>query len=54
MAWPVFGGMSFALLTLFVVPVIYCGFKELKMNMGMDDSDWQADDAAVARASAVN
>ena len=44
MAWPVFGGMVFALLTLFVVPVVYCGFKELKMNLGMGDADWQAND----------
>ena len=45
MAWPVFGGMVFALLTLFVVPVVYCGFKELKMNLGMADADWQAGNA---------
>ncbi|MEQ8791536.1 MAG: efflux RND transporter permease subunit [Pirellulaceae bacterium] len=43
MAWPVFGGMLLELLTLFVVPVVYCGFKELKMNAGLDDRDWQAD-----------
>ena len=45
MAWPVFGGMVVELLTLFVVPVVYCGFKELKMNLGIDDMDWQADDS---------
>ncbi|REJ69896.1 MAG: AcrB/AcrD/AcrF family protein [Planctomycetota bacterium] len=43
MAWPVFGGMVMELLTLFVVPVVYCGFKELKMNMGLADEDWQAE-----------
>lgn len=40
MAWPVFGGMAVELLTLFVVPVLFCGFKELKMNLGMDDRHW--------------
>ncbi|MDG2384584.1 MAG: efflux RND transporter permease subunit [Pirellulaceae bacterium] len=40
MAWPVFGGMAVELLTLFVVPVVYCGFKELKMNLGMRDRHW--------------
>ncbi|PHS06768.1 MAG: cation transporter [Blastopirellula sp.] len=43
MAWPVFGGMVFELLTLFVVPVVYCGFKEFKMNLGMKDSDWEGE-----------
>lgn len=41
MALPVFGGMLVELITLFVVPVIYCGFKEAKMRIGMDDPDWQ-------------
>lgn len=40
MAWPVFGGMVVELLTLFVVPVVFCGFKELKMNLGMNDRHW--------------
>jgi Cu(I)/Ag(I) efflux system membrane protein CusA/SilA len=40
MAWPIFGGMTVALLTLFVVPVVFCGFKELKMNLGMRDRHW--------------
>jgi len=42
MAWPVFGGMILELLTLFVVPVVYCWFKELKMNLGFDDTHWAA------------
>ena len=42
MAWPVFGGMVVALLTLFVVPVVFCGFKELKMNLGIYDRHWAA------------
>ena len=40
MAWPIFGGMVVALLTLFVVPVVFCSFKELKMTMGLDDRHW--------------
>jgi len=40
MAWPVIGGMVVELLTLFVVPVLYAGFKEFKMNLGMDDRHW--------------
>lgn len=44
MAWPVFGGMVVALLTLFVVPVVFCGFMELKMNLGIHDRHWAATD----------
>ncbi|TWT56900.1 Cation efflux system protein CusA [Thalassoglobus neptunius] len=40
MAWPVIGGMAVELLTLFVVPVLYAGFKEFKMNLGMVDRHW--------------
>jgi Cu(I)/Ag(I) efflux system membrane protein CusA/SilA len=40
MALPVFGGMAFELVTLFVVPVVYCGFKEFKMNLGLPDHHW--------------
>ena len=32
MAIPSFGGMIFAILTVFVVPVLYCGVKELQMK----------------------
>jgi len=41
MAWPVIGGMAVELLTLFVVPVLYAGFKEFKMNVGMEDRHWK-------------
>ena len=44
MAWPVFGGMSVELLTLFVVPVVFCGMKELKMNLGLSDRHWAGAD----------
>lgn len=40
MAWPVIGGMAVELLTLFVVPVLFAGFKEFKMNLGLDDRHW--------------
>lgn len=40
MAWPVFGGMLIELLTLFVVPVVFCSYKELKMNLGLQDRHW--------------
>ena len=46
MAWPVFGGMVIALLTLFVVPVVFCGFKEFKMNLGLQDRHWAGTEVA--------
>jgi Cu(I)/Ag(I) efflux system membrane protein CusA/SilA len=53
MAWPVFGGMLVALLTLFVVPVVFCGFKELKMNLGLHDHYWAGADSATAQEAEV-
>ena len=38
MAIPVFGGMVVELITLFVVPVVYCGFLEMKMKGGLGDN----------------
>jgi Cu(I)/Ag(I) efflux system membrane protein CusA/SilA len=40
MAWPVMGGMAVELLTLFVVPVLFAGFNEFKMNLGLNDRYW--------------
>ena len=40
MALPVFGGMTVELVTLFVVPVLFCGFKELKLRAGLHDRHW--------------
>jgi Cu(I)/Ag(I) efflux system membrane protein CusA/SilA len=40
MALPVFGGMAVEIITLFVVPVVFCGFKEFKMRLGLDDHHW--------------
>ncbi|QDV78333.1 efflux RND transporter permease subunit [Botrimarina mediterranea] len=41
MALPVFGGMTVELITLFIVPVVYCGYKEFKLRMGMADRHWE-------------
>jgi len=41
MAWPVIGGMTVEMLTLFVVPVFFSAMKELKLNLGMDDPHWE-------------
>lgn len=46
MAVPVFGGMVFELITLFIVPVLFCGLMELKMRTGLQDRYWRADDEA--------
>lgn len=43
MAIPVFGGMVVELITLFVVPVVYCGFLEMKMKGGLGDSRFSVD-----------
>ena len=37
MAIPVFGGMTVALITLFIVPVLYSGVLEFKMKSGIGD-----------------
>ena len=42
MAWPIFGGMVVALLTLFVVPVVFCAYQELKLNLGLHDRQLRA------------
>lgn len=41
MAWPLVGGMTVEMLTLFVVPVVFAGFKEFKMNLGLHDRHWE-------------
>lgn len=40
MAIPVFGGMLVELITLFVVPVCYCGLKQMKWRLGLPDQDF--------------
>lgn len=51
MAMPVFGGMLIELLTLFVVPVVFCAYKELKMNAGLDDRHWAGTDGLITSVS---
>ncbi|TWT35344.1 Cation efflux system protein CusA [Posidoniimonas corsicana] len=46
MALPVFGGMVVELITLFVVPVVFCGYKEFKMQMGLADRHWEGVESA--------
>ena len=46
MALPVFGGMIVELVTLFVVPVVFCGYKEFKMRMGLADRHWEGVETA--------
>ena len=50
MAIPVFGGMLVELITLFVVPVVYCGFLEFKMNAGLHDNRFTVVTEEVAAA----
>jgi len=40
MALPVFGGMFVALVTLFVAPTCYCGFKQIKWRLALPDPDF--------------
>lgn len=41
MAIPVFGGMLVELITLFVLPVVYCGYMEFKWNAGLPDKRFE-------------
>ena len=45
MALPVFAGMFIELISLFVVPVLYCGYMETKMNLGLRDRRWRRSDS---------
>jgi Cu(I)/Ag(I) efflux system membrane protein CusA/SilA len=40
MAIPVFGGMTIAMLTMFVVPVLYCAVKDFKLRRGIEDTQF--------------
>ncbi|MCA9120747.1 MAG: efflux RND transporter permease subunit [Planctomycetaceae bacterium] len=42
MALPVFSGMFVELISLFVVPVLFCGYMETKMELGLKDARWKA------------
>jgi Cu(I)/Ag(I) efflux system membrane protein CusA/SilA len=37
MALPVFGGLTLDFTSLFIVPVLFCGYKELRLRAGLDD-----------------
>ena len=43
MAIPVFGGITVALIAIFVVPACYCGIKQLKWRLGVPDPDFATD-----------
>jgi Cu(I)/Ag(I) efflux system membrane protein CusA/SilA len=47
MALPVFGGMAVEPVTLFVVPVVFCAYKEFKMHLGLKDEHWAGTEAVV-------
>lgn len=53
MALPVFAGMFVELISLFVVPVLYCGYMEMKLLSGLSDDRWQAIDDASSATAAV-
>ena len=42
MAIPSFGGMMIAMLTMFIVPVLYCLVKEIKLRLGIRDAQLDA------------
>ncbi|NLF08951.1 MAG: hypothetical protein GX594_13370, partial [Pirellulaceae bacterium] len=44
MAIPCFGGMSIAILTMFIVPVIYCSVQEWKLKLGYEDPRFERHD----------
>jgi Cu(I)/Ag(I) efflux system membrane protein CusA/SilA len=54
MALPVFGGMIVELVTLFVVPVVFCGYKEFKMQMGYADRHWSGQETAGTTADLLS
>ncbi len=53
MALPIVGGMAVELITLFMVPVVFCGWKEFQLHAGLGDrhrkgveqSPWQGSDS---------
>jgi Cu(I)/Ag(I) efflux system membrane protein CusA/SilA len=49
MALPVFFGMFIELVSLFIVPVLYCGYMEFKLQLGMEDERLAAPNAEAMR-----
>lgn len=46
MSIPSFGGMLIAIMTMFVVPVLYCSVQEWKLRLGIRDPRFAAHDSA--------
>ena len=53
MALPVFFGMFVELVSLFIVPVLYCGYMEFKLRMGLEDPRWATTIPAIRSVSIV-
>jgi Cu(I)/Ag(I) efflux system membrane protein CusA/SilA len=53
MALPVFFGMFIELISLFVVPVLYCGYTEFRLRMGVEDDGVAASALRPSGAPAV-
>lgn len=51
MAIPSVGGMSIALLSMFIVPVLYCSMQEWKLHLGVKDPKFAASDPAAGQES---
>ena len=47
MAIPSFGGMLIAMMSMFIVPVMYCSMMEWKLKLGIKDARFQAEAASV-------
>jgi Cu(I)/Ag(I) efflux system membrane protein CusA/SilA len=43
MAIPSFGGMTIEIITMLVVPVLYCMFMEWKLKLGIQDDRFAED-----------
>lgn len=53
MALPVFFGMFVELVSLFIVPVVYCGYMEFKLRMGLEENPRVAGEMSDPRAGAM-
>ena len=42
MAFPTFGGMTIVIMTMFIVPTLYCAAQEWKLRWGIDDPRFAA------------
>ena len=51
MAIPSVGGMSIALLSMFIVPVLYCSMQEWKLRLGVKDPKFAAGGPAAGQES---